>query len=770
MKHAKNALVEASPHLPAPASYAGAGAMPYASQMYFDGGDTGTGLRGLANTLMQHASLIVGTLLGVLALAILYLLLATPIYRADALLQVEERRTPTLVTPDRQNNANAQQPTPPLLGEIEILRSRDLMLKAATAAGLDVTARVDNRLPIVGRLYSRWWEANHSGVAPAPLGLSRFSWGGERVQIARFDLPEAFMGREFILRSTDRRGDEWQLYDERDERVAEGSTGQPKEFMLDGQRAVLHVTQLRGLPGVEFALVRNSPAAVFEQLSQVISVTEATRQSNVVRVSYESSQRQQAQRLLDVLTTSYVTNTVTRRAAEAEQTLKFLEAELPELKRRLDQSEQALSTFRARTNTLSVDAETQSNLLRSAQLERDRVDLRMKAQQLSQRYLPSHPELQSLNQQLRIVEGELGRINGQSSVLPANQRDYVRLNREVQTNAALYTALLTSAQEMQLARASMIPTARVVDPPSVSDKPVRPKPAMVIGAATAIGLVLGLALAFLRRQMHPTVQDAEDIELSTGLLTLAHIPESATQRKLARWSVLPTLKNGGKPQLLALHEPSEPAIESLRSFRSNLTLPSAREIEKTVLIAAATAGLGKTFIAANLAALLAAANKRVLLIDADLRRPRLHRYFRANAAPGLAEILSGEMEFRDVVRSEAMANLDLLLAGRARRNPGDLLLSPNLRTLLDMLEERYDCVVIDSPPVLPVSDALAFAQFGLQTFLVARSEHSTVREVREAARRLDAVGGRVQGVLFNGVKRGRFAGIDYGYAYPTSVQ
>jgi tyrosine-protein kinase Etk/Wzc len=770
MKHAKNALVEATPHLPAQAGYAGAGAMPYASQMYFDGGDTGTGLRGLANTLMQHASLIVGTLLGVLALAILYLLLATPIYRADALLQVEERRTPTLVTPDRQNNANAQQPTPPLLGEIEILRSRDLMLRAASAAGLDVTARVDNRLPIVGRLYSRWWEANYSGVAPAPLGLSRFAWGGERVQIARFDLPEAFMGREFILRSTDRRGDEWQLFDERDERVAEGNTGQPSEFMLDGQRAVLHVTQLRGLPGVAFSLVRHSPAAVFEQLSQVVSVTEATRQSNVVRVSYEGSQRQQAQRLLDVLTTSYVTNTVTRRAAEAEQTLKFLEAELPELKRRLDQSEQALSTFRSRTNTLSVDAETQSNLLRSAQLERDRVDLRMKAQQLSQRYLPSHPELQSLSQQLRIVEGELGRINGQSSVLPANQRDYVRLQREVQTNAALYTALLTSAQEMQLARASMIPTARVVDPPSVSDKPVRPKPALVIGAATAIGLVLGLALAFLRRQMHPTVQDAEDIELSTGLLTLAHIPESATQRKLARWSVLATLKNSGKPQLLALHEPSEPAIESLRSFRSNLTLPSAREIEKTVLIAAATAGLGKTFIAANLAALLAATNKRVLLIDADLRRPRLHRYFRANAAPGLAEILSGEMEFRDVVRSEAMANLDLLLAGRARRNPGDLLLSPNLRTLLDTLEQRYDCVVIDSPPVLPVSDALAFAQFGLQTFLVARSEHSTVREVREAARRLDAVGGRVQGVLFNGVKRGRFAGIDYGYAYPTSVQ
>jgi tyrosine-protein kinase Etk/Wzc len=230
-----------------------------------------------------------------------------------------------------------------------------------------------------------------------------------------------------------------------------------------------------------------------------------------------------------------------------------------------------------------------------------------------------------------------------------------------------------------------------------------------------------------------------------------------------RWSVMP---RGAKPPLLAVHEPSEPAIESLRSFRSSLTLPSAGQIEKTVLIAAPTAGLGKTFIAANLAALMAAANRRVLLIDADLRRPRLHRYFRAQSAPGLAEVLNGEMDVQDVIRSEAMANLDLLLAGRARRNPADLLQSPNLRRLLDQLGERYDCVVIDSPPVLPVADTLSFAQFGLQTFLVARSELSTVREVREAARRLDAVGGRVQGVLFNGVKRARFGSLNYHYAYP----
>lgn len=726
--------------------------------------DAGLGIRGLFNGLLQHGALIAGTVLSLIALGLLYLLFAQPVYRVGGLVQVDDRKPPAAYVTNLAQ-ANALQPANPVLGEIEILRSRELVQQAAQEAGMDVDIAVSSRMPLFGGLYARWWEAQNPGsqvAASAPVGLTHFSWGGERLRLAEFEVPQSRLESRFELRvvSAGTRG-RWQLFGDDGRRVAEGTVGERSDFIIDNQPARLRVTEVRGSAGTTFELRKHSLGTLFEDLDRQLQINEATRSSNVIRLTYDSSDRERAVRMLQALASGYIERTVHRRTAESEQSIRFLEQQLPELKRRLDESELQLSQFRARTNTHNVDQETQTSLFKSAQLERDRVTLALRAQELSQRFLPNHPELQAVNQQRRVVDAELERLTRGTNTLPANQRDFVRLQREVQTNATLYTTLLASSQELQLARASMIPTARIVDPPAATVRPIRPKATLVLPVTAALGLILGIVFAFVRGQLRPTVQDADDIESSTGLLTLAYIPESPGQRKLMRWNVLP---RQGKPQLLALTAPSEPAIESLRSFRSNLTLPSSRQIEKNVLIAAPTAGLGKTFVAANLAALLSASNRRVLLIDADLRRPRLHRYFRAAAAPGLAEVLSGELDFKDVVRVDAASNLDLLLAGRARRNPADLLESPRLRELLHQLESRYDCIVIDSPPVLPVADALAFAHLGMQTFLVARSEVSTVREIREAARRLDSVGGRVQGVLFNGVKRARFGSIGY-YAY-----
>ncbi len=727
-----------------------------------DGPEDGAGLRGMFNTLLQNAQLLAIVFGGALAIAIIYLLFAPSVYRTDALIQLEDRKQPPSLVGGPLQASALQLPAAPLQGEIEILRSRELLLKSVLAAGADIDIAVANRMALFGPPYAKWHAANRAGVADAPIGLRGFAWGGESLRLAEFELPPGRLDRSFTLRGL---GSQWVLLDDNDVVVAKGNVGQRVEFELDRQLASLHVAELRGRHGVEFSVEKHSPSIVYENLLKKMQVSESTPQSGVIRIVYETSDRERALRLLDELTRNYVQNTIQRRTAEAEQSLRFLEEQLPELKRKLDSSEHALATFRARTNTLNVDQETQSALLRSAQLARDRVELQLKGQFLSQRFLPNHPELQAIARQHGFIDTEINRLNKSAAALPANQRDYVRLQRDVQTNSTLYTALLTSAQELQLARAGMTANARIVDPPGATEQPVKPQPAVVLSLAAGLGLLGGIALAFVRRQLRPTVQDAEDIELHTGLLTLAYIPESNQQRKMMRWSLLPTAT---RPRLLAAHAPSEPAIESLRSFRSSLTLPSNSDIEKTVLIAAPTAGLGKTFIAANLAALMGAANKRVLLIDADLRRPRLHRYFRAPSAPGLAEILTGDANFNEVAHREVLPNLDLLLAGRARRNPADLLMSPGLRRLLDGLEQRYDCIIIDSAPVLPVADALTFAQFGLQTFLVARSEHTTVREVREAARRIDAVGGRVQGVLFNGVKRARFGGLSY-YAYPEGA-
>jgi tyrosine-protein kinase Etk/Wzc len=730
----------------------------------FEAGDHDSNLRGTFNTLLQNLPLVAIAFLAALALGLLYLMLAPSVYRVDSLVQLDDRKQASNLASNNNNQgAGALQfPSTPLLGEIDILRSRELLLKAVAASGADIDIEVANRLPLVGRPYARWHATNEEGgVAPAPLGLRSFAWGGERLSLATFEVPSGYLDRTFTLIGN---GAAWQLNDDDGQTVAQGTVGKMATFALDGQPARVLVAQLLGAPGVRFTLERHSPSVIYEDLlKRKLQISESTRQSGVIRLVYETNDRERGVRLLDELTRNYIQYTIQRRTSEAEQSLRFVEEQLPSLRKQLDASEHALATFRARTGTLNVDQDTQNLLMRYQLLSRDLVENQIKSQDLAKGYLPNHPEMQAASRQRQFIEAEMRKLQSTMSALPANQRDFVQLQREAQTNATLYTALLTSAQELRLARAGMTASARIVDPPAATERPVKPMPIVVFSVAAALGLMVGVALAFVRRQLHPTVQDGEDIELQTGLATLAYIPESNRQRQLMRWY----MPRNEEPRLLARHAPSEPAIESLRSFRSTLTLPTADgdDIPKTLLIAAPTAGLGKTFIAANLAALLAAANKRVLLIDADLRRPRLHRYFDVPSGVGLADVLSGRAKVTDVTQREVLPNLDLLLAGRSNRNPADLLASRSLRRLLDGLEKRYDCVVIDSAPVLLVSDALNFAQCGLRTFLVARSEHTTTRELREAGRRIDAVGGRVHGVLFNGIKRARFGALNY-YGYP----
>ncbi|HUL66525.1 MAG TPA: polysaccharide biosynthesis tyrosine autokinase [Burkholderiaceae bacterium] len=728
----------------------------------FDSSEPESTLSGTFNTLLQNLPLVAIAFLATVALGILYLLLAPSVYRVDALVQLDDRKQTAALTGSSPASAY-QLPSTPLLGEIDILRSRELLLKAVAVSGADIDVEVANRMPLVGRAYARWRTATQEqGIAPAPLGLRAFSWGGERLRLAAFDVPSTYLDRKFTLVGN---GSKWILIDDDGKPVAQGTVAVPATFSLGGGQARVLVSQMLGAPGVRFSIERHSPAVVYEELlKRKLQIMESTRQSGVIRLAYETNDPERGVRLLDELTRSYVQYTVQRRASEAEQSLRFVEEQLPNLKKQLDQSERALATFRSRTSTLNADQETQNLLVRSQALQRDMVENQLKTQEMAKLFTPNHPEMQTLRRQRQIIEDEMRRLQGSIATLPANQRDLVQLQREAQTNATLYTALLSSAQELRLTRAGMTASARVVDPPAATERPVKPMPAVVLSIAAGLGLIMGVVLAFMRRQLHPTVQDGDDIEAQTGFVTLAQIPESNRQRQLMRWY----MPRGDEPRLLARRAPAEPAVESLRSFRSTLTLSEDPEAPKTLLLAAPTAGVGKTFIAANLSALMAASHRRVLLVDADLRRARLHRYFEVSNGPGLAEVLAGRAKVSDVIQRGVLPNLDLLLAGRAHRNPADLLASPALRRLLETLEKRYDCVVVDSAPVLPVSDALNFAQRGLRTFLVARSEHTTTRELRESGRRIEAVGGRVDGVLFNGIKRARFGGMNY-YGYPETA-
>jgi tyrosine-protein kinase Etk/Wzc len=226
----------------------------------------------------------------------------------------------------------------------------------------------------------------------------------------------------------------------------------------------------------------------------------------------------------------------------------------------------------------------------------------------------------------------------------------------------------------------------------------------------------------------------------------ATIPHSAAQRRLARRG------RRGKLSALSMVDPGDPAVEDLRGLRSSVQFALLRSENNIIAVSGLAPGAGKTMVSVNLAHLLAAADGRVLLVDGDLRRGVVHRYFGMDAEPGLADVVSGAAPIEAALRTTDMPNLDLLPAGRSPANPAELLAGAPFQRLLAEFGGRYKFVIVDTPPILSVNDAaLVGRHCGLNLLVLRAGEHST-REISSVLRRLVQAGVTVRGAILNDVR------------------
>lgn len=718
-------------------------------------------LSDLLDTLLQHIWLIVGIAVVVTAIGVAYALLATPIYRADALIQVESDKSSPLTSLQVTTEALLGAGATPITGEIEIIRSREVLLAAIQATKADLAVTVANRFPLIGDWYARRHAA--AGLAPAPFGLTGYAWGGEVLELAEFDVPTAAFGRTFLLVPE---GDGFRLTDENGIEVVRGPLHQRVPFEVAGGTGHLAVARLIASPSTEFSIVRRAPINAYRSVRANLNVSEAGRGSNIISLNYESPDVVFAGELVNAIARAYLQQNVERRSAEADQSLDFLDAQLPQIRSAVSQAEEALNQYKTTSQTVTVGGAAESLLQQAVAAEQKRRELQLTREELLQRYRANHPNVRAIDDQLEVNAREAEALNTQINALPTAQRDLLRLQRDADVSTQLYIAMLNNAQQLRVAKAGTVGNVRIIDFAIPDTMPVAPKKPMIVAIAALLGLMLGVMAAFALRLLRPTLRDAEEAERQSGLSVFASVPESPAQEKLL--SHQRGRKRGevavGETQLLALLQPEDPAVESLRSLRTGLAFALMGASNKNLVITGPTAMLGKSFVAANLSTLLAAGGKRVLLIETDLRKPQLGRYFGYNKVAGLSNVLAGTATLESALRRNAVPGLqlDVLPAGQLPPNPGELLLSDGLAELLQSQQEHYDHIVLDSAPVLPVADTLAVVRHASTVFMVARAEQSTARELRDAIRRVESVGAGVKGVIFNGIKRRR---VGYGYAY-----
>jgi len=673
-----------------------------------------------------------------------YAILATPVYLANALVQVEPKKNDMLGFSDLNSMLGGQSPS---VTEIGIIKSRAVIGKTVDDLRLDIDV-TPNTFPLIGGFLSRRYRGETElSVAPPRFGLSSYAWGGERLEFAKLNLPKELLGKKLTLIAGEQH--RFQLLDDNDNLLVDGVTGEA--FAQDGVEG--QITQLLANPGTRFEVVRYPRIVTIQGYQDALDISEQGKESGIIRLALASSDAAEAVKILNKIAALYVDQNVRRTSAEAAQSLAFLQSQLPQVKRDLAKASDALNAYQTHGKTVNISLETQSVLGQSVALETRISELKLQQAEMDRKFTKQHPSYRALMTQIGELTQQQRSLEGKVQDLPATQQELLNLTRDVEVASQIYTQLLNKSQELDIIRAGAVGNVRLVDTADVDlTSPVKPKKALIVLIATFLGAFVGVALVLLRKSLSKGLEGPEAIE-QLGLPVYASIPYSALQQEEDSKKVRAKVAADTPAYLLALRNPTDLSIESIRSLRTCLHFAALDSTNNRIMISGPSPQVGKTFVSSNLAAVMAQSGQRVVLIDADMRKGHLHKTLNTPITNGLSDLLVKRCTLDQAINKVEVDNLHFISRGQVPPNPSELLMHANFRDLLAQLSERYDVVIIDTPPLLAVTDAAIVGREAGISLIVARFGVNPAKEIEMTIRRFAQNGIELKGAVFNGVEK-----------------
>jgi len=620
--------------------------------------------------------------------------------------------------------------------EIEIIKSNMVLGRTVEAMALDVVS-IPTFNPFVGD------------------ALVRRRLDAPSLTVESFKLPTHLRGQHFHVIATGNGSFRW--VDPEGKDLGLGREGEVLTATWAGQPLSLQVRRLVAPPGQRFSLTQEPFLTAIENLRLQIQVTERGKQTNILGLAFEHRSPTRAAEILNEIVAQYVKQNIERKAEEASKTLAFLQEQLPQLRGKLDAAENQLNLFRMQSGSVDLPEEVKLLLKQSVDIDGQVLMLRQKKQEVLRTYKEDSDVVSTLNQQIAKLEKESNLLDAKVKGLPHTQQEVVRLSRDVQVNNELYTALLNNVQQLQVAKAGEIGNARIVDYALPSLEPIKPQKVVVMVLAIILGTFVGVGLTMLRKALHEGVEDPRLIESRLGLPVVVTVPHSVEQERISRR----IKRHEEGAHLLALSDPEDPAIESLRSLRTSLHFTMMDANNHVIMVAGPSPSIGKSFISSNFAAVLSQSGRRVLFVDADMRRGRVHEYFGLSERKGgLSEILAGELPWQKAIQGTSAAGLDIITSGVLPPNPAELLMSSRFSEFLQEALRAYEFVLIDAPPVMAVTDAAIIGRLVGTVLLLVKAKAHPIDEIRLTLQRLESSGIRPKGCIFNDV-----TAIKVGYGY-----
>ncbi|BEC21179.1 polysaccharide biosynthesis tyrosine autokinase [Escherichia coli] len=680
-----------------------------------------------------------------MVLGVAYALLATPVFKANALLQVEKKASGAALLGDMADVLGGEQPD--AAAEIELLTSRMVLGRTVQELHLD-TVVTPNFFPLVGRGLSRLM--GH----PYP-----------KMAISRFEVAPELVGTPLTLTV----GEDKHFTLEVEGRVLEGQVG----TLLEQDDVTLLLSDVAAQDGQVFTLLKQPVLDVIAELQSGLQVSEKGKNTGIISLALEGEDKGRIRAVLDNISQNYLQQNVVRKTEEAQKSLDFLQVHLPQVKDELNRSEELLNAYRQQNESVDLSLEAKAALDTMVGIEKQLNELTFREAELQQLYTRQHPAFIALMEKRQTLNNTKNNISKSIKRLPKTQQDILRLTRDVQVGQEIFVQLLNKQQELNIMKAGTIGNVRIIDDAAVEARAVKPKKPLIVVLATLLGGMLSVGLILVRAAFHRGVESPEQLE-EMGLSVYATIPYSEEQAKIEqqkkRRQAMPL-----NEALLAARNPADLAMESLRSLRTSLHFAMMEAKNNIVMISGPGPGLGKTFVSTNFAATLAMGGKKVLVIDADLRKGYMQKVMGQEMGAGLSAYLGGQTEMMQVISKTGFDGLDFVCRGAVPPNPSELLMHPRFKALLDWASERYDFVIVDSPPILAVTDAAIVGQHVGASLLVARFAQTAVKEVEVAIRRFEQNGVVIKGILLNAVEKkassyyGNYGYYQYSYGDKTKA-
>ena len=689
-------------------------------------------LRRLFARVYRRRWWLAAAVLATVSLAVIYILLATKTYSADGILLVEK--------PGQLPSASLNQLTPtgdlsepPVSSEVAILDSSLILASVARDLGLEVEVRPD--LSLLQRLMRRG-----RGVQALPT-----------VQL--FEVPRPLEDEPFRLHWIN--AQQYELRDELDARLAVGTVGEPLQVPTDDGDIRLLVAAYRGRAGEGYELFHHSMGSVVTGMRDAMKITEDPPKSGVITLSYRDTDPRLAAAVVNAVQKAFVQLKMRWRSQEAQDTLDYVRQQLPIVEKQVAEAQQRLNTYQSERGTVDVQRETELVLGQAVELENKRMTLAGERASTLLRYTPEHPAVASLDQQIRSIDAQLAEINRQAGQLPARQQQIYSLMRDLDVNTELYKALQTSAQELRIAVAGSVGSVRIVDEAYPPKKPSSPKKAILLIAAVAAGLFLGMLAIVVHEVGWGGVDSPMELRRKTGLPVFATVLHSRRQSRRSR-SRLRRLRASNAFLLVRGDGPAVTAgdgtLESLRELaavfqrwlhpRDGLACPA--------IFSSLAPGAGKTFVCANTAALLATAGARTLLIDADPRGSAARQYLALDGRFSLGDYLAGDCTADELLQRTAEPGLTAIAGGLPLDSR--LLSGREFAELLADLCQRFDFVLVNAPTLANAS-ALVAARLGAALFMVVAAGRDRVETVQNGLLRFGQQGVAVDGLVLNWASR-----------------